>query len=385
MIKMVLSIFCLLTSTGLGMASDMAAGQLMFTIGVHVEPLGETAQGYRGGRGDYRDPALFQRHVQYLYALAGVVERHGGALVVQVQSPFTQVAADTGSLVLADLEARGHEIGLHFHEGAHLGPDPERLPPEEWCRVMREEIELIHAAGAEGPIRYWSGGNLYPGILEAARCAGLDIYGDWKDPRVQATAAETIGVVPWRPAGGPDPADMSHFAAHDPGGAVIYLPDGMIDPASFQEKRRLVREGGPGAWFSVLADYLGRSLAAALPDRVNIFHFTVHPGEFPLELIDSFLAEHVDPLVARGAVRWATFSQMADAFSAWEADHPGVEPRSGAPRAMGQGECRGYITFAVNVHDFVNVDESADTVLRLVDLFARYGVRGDFHLTGPQV
>jgi peptidoglycan/xylan/chitin deacetylase (PgdA/CDA1 family) len=53
--------------------------------------------------------------------------------------------------------------------------------------------------------------------------------------------------------------------------------------------------------------------------------------------------------------------------------------------AAAQGGCRGYITFAVNVHDFVNLNDSADTVLRLISLFERYGVRGDFYLTGPQV
>ena len=45
----------------------------------------------------------------------------------------------------------------------------------------------------------------------------------------------------------------------------------------------------------------------------------------------------------------------------------------------------GYITFVVNVHDWVHVDESAATVMRLADLFARYGVRGDFYFTAPVV
>ena len=366
---------------------------LLFAIGVHVEPLGTTAQGYPGSpqRGrDYRDPGLFREHVRYLYGLAEVVERHGGALVIQVQSPFTSVAAQQGNPILADLETRGHEIGLHFHEGAHLGPNPERLSPEEWCRVMREEIDLIHATGVKGKIRYWSGGNLYPGVLEAAVCAGLDVYSDWKNPRLQEAAVEVIGVAPWRPAAGPDPADMSRFAAHDPNDPVIYLPDGLIDPAAFREKRRIMRERGPAAWFGTLRGYLEKSVEVARPDRVNVFHITVHPGEFPLEVIDRFLTEAVDPLVGEGRIRWATFSAMADAFSAWEAEHPGVDPRGTAqgegPAATGAtAGCCGYITFAVNVHDFVNVEESADTVLRLIDLFERYGVRGDFYLTGPQV
>lgn len=44
-----------------------------------------------------------------------------------------------------------------------------------------------------------------------------------------------------------------------------------------------------------------------------------------------------------------------------------------------------YVTFCINVHDFVHVDDSADTVLRLVELFETHGVRGDFYLTAPMV
>lgn len=53
--------------------------------------------------------------------------------------------------------------------------------------------------------------------------------------------------------------------------------------------------------------------------------------------------------------------------------------------SVGGDPPRGSITFAVNVHDIMNVDRSADTVLRLIDLFERYGVRGDFYLTAPIV
>lgn len=109
------------------------------------------------------------------------------------------MAADLGSRGLSDLEARGHEIGLHFHEDAHLGPDPERLPPDVWCRTMAEEIELIHRADVGGSIRYWSGGNLYPGVLQAAACAGVGVYSDWKDPHSQSPHELVVGVNPWRP------------------------------------------------------------------------------------------------------------------------------------------------------------------------------------------
>ncbi len=40
-----------------------------------------------------------------------------------------------------------------------------------------------------------------------------------------------------------------------------------------------------------------------------------------------------------------------------------------------------YITFVINVHDWTHPTESADILLKLVDLFEKYGVRGDFYFT----
>ncbi|MBA4379512.1 MAG: hypothetical protein C0393_02300 [Anaerolinea sp.] len=55
---------------------------------------------------------------------------------------------------------------------------------------------------------------------------------------------------------------------------------------------------------------------------------------------------------------------------------------SSSPTSSAQlPESAAYMTFAVNVHDWVHVDESADTLLRLVDLFEKYNVRGDFYFT----
>lgn len=45
------------------------------------------------------------------------------------------------------------------------------------------------------------------------------------------------------------------------------------------------------------------------------------------------------------------------------------------------GEGKGYITFVINVHDWTHPAESADILLRLVDLFEQYDVRGDFYFT----
>lgn len=385
------------TPTASANIADIEPAVLLFTIGMHIEPLGMTAQGFLGGRGgDYHQTSLFERHVQDIRTVAAIVEAHGGRMTIQAQSPFTQVAIETGNPILAELADAGHELALHFHEDAHLGKDSSLLSPQQWCQVMEEEIAWITQASGEDEIRYWSGGNLYPQILTAAACAGLSVNSDWKNPRTQTTPLELTGVNPWRPAGGTDGTDLTAFTQHDPQGAVIFLPEGNYDRTNFASMRRSEQADGDVAYFEYLKARLLASLEAAQPGKVNVFHFTIHPGEFrgdpqhPFAVIENFLAEVVDPLVASGKVQWATLGEMAEAYRAWEQAHPGQDMRAeaalpavSAPATQSLSEA-GYITFAVNVHDWTHPDESGALLLKLVDLFEKYGVRGDFYFT-PEI
>ncbi|MEW6405372.1 MAG: hypothetical protein AB1649_26575 [Chloroflexota bacterium] len=338
---LVVSLFvmsCALLPAGSATAEGNPAAEtpvLLFTIGMHIEPMGETAQGYQSGQGDYANENFFNRHVENILTLAEIVEAHGGVMTIQAQSPFTTQALETGNTVLADLATAGHEMALHFHEDAHLGRQSETLPVELWCAAMGEEIGYITEASGviAEDIRYWSGGNLYPDLFEAAACAGLDVNSDWKNPRTQSTDLSLTGIHPWRPAGGTDGYTFDDFAAHDPDGAVVFLPEGGYDKQDFAASRRSDETGGDEAYFEYLRDSLYASLEMAEAGKVNVFHFTVHPGEFrgdmddPFGVIERFMAEVVDPLVESGQVQWATFGQMADAYIAWETDNPGTDPR----------------------------------------------------------
>jgi acetyl esterase/lipase len=313
---------------------------LLFGIGIHIEPMGATAQGWNRSPSpqvDYNRPEAFARAVEEIEAVAAIAERHGGRLTIRAQSPFTTAAIAAGSTVLADLEARGHEIGLHFHEDAHLGPDSASLPVATWCAVLAEEVGYLRQAGARR-VAFWSGGNLFPGLFEAAACAGLSVNSDWKNPATQSTPLEVTGTVPWRPAGGTDGTEFSAFLAHDPGGPVIFLPDGNFDRPDYASGRRTMSDAD---YFAYLAERLRASVEQAVPGTVNVFHITLHPGDFrgppgtgePFALVERFLAEVVDPLVAAGKVEWATFSEMAAAYAAWEEAHPGTDARAAAPAA----------------------------------------------------
>lgn len=321
------------TATNSPIQNEAGKAVLLFTIGMHIEPLGETAQGYRGGKGDYHQPQFFDHQVQDILAVTQIVEAHGGRMTIQAQSPFTTVTIESGNTILADLASRGHEIALHFHEDAHLGKNSPSLSMQTWCDVMKQEIALIKQASGVTDIRYWSGGNLYPHVFEAAACAGLDVNSDWKNPNTQTTELSLVGVNPWEPAGGTDGTDFTLFAQNNPNGTIVFLPEGQYDKTDFAAMRRSENVGGDAAYFEYLKQSLYASLAAAQVGKVNAFHFTVHPGEFrgdpqhPFEVIEKFLTEVVDPLVASRQIQWATFSQMADAYAAWQVANPGIDPR----------------------------------------------------------
>jgi peptidoglycan/xylan/chitin deacetylase (PgdA/CDA1 family) len=399
-----------------------AEAPLLFCIGMHIEPFGakvselvesettgkrrpekESPDGDRREQ-DFNNAECFGRHVESIKQIAEIMRRHNGKLTVQAQTPFSSMAAGSKNSVLADLAAAGHEIALHFHEDAHLGRRCDGLPAATWTKVMKEEIDWLHrAAGPEVRIRYWSGGNNFPGVLEAAAGAGLQVMSDHKNPRRQATDEALLAINPWRPAGGPSQDDMKAFARHDPNGAIVYLPDGIFASADFHARK----QGGDGAYFDFLTDGLERSLRAARKDRVNVFHITVHSGEFrgrpdarPFEIVDQWLTKVLDPLVKAGKVRWATLAEMAAAYAAWEKNNRAVDPRAGnepkssdaapAPGSVSNAAVaapapaaapRAYMTFAINVHDSVHVAESAATIMRAAGIFKKYKVRGDFYFT----
>ncbi len=312
--------------------SSTSGGVLLFTIGVHIEPLGATvsalvpnAKTGNGGQGaSYTIANLFNNHVKDIQTVASIVEKHSGRMTIQAQSPFTTAVVQNKNTLLAELESRGHEIGLHFHEDAHLGKNAESLSKDIWCAVMKEEIGYIKQTGVKGNVRYWSGGNLYVNLLDAAFCAGLEVNSDWKNPQTQTTDAALVGIHPWRPAGGTNGTDTSKFAKHDPNGKIIFLPEGSYARGDFASMRRSETAGGDEAYFEFLKKSFNDSLAAAEKDKVNVFHFTIHPGEFkgdaknPFAVIDKFLTDVVDPQVKAGTVKWATFGEMADAYKAWE-------------------------------------------------------------------
>ncbi len=314
------------SATTMPTASDGAT--VLFGIGVHIEPFG--AEGRENGP-NYTSGTLFSRHCDDIEGLADVVEKYNGVLTIEAQTPFSSVASEKSS-ILRDLHRRGHDIGLHFHEDTQLhNSEPEKLSSSVWCQEMKSQISIIEQASGAS-VRYMSGGALYPDLLDAAECAGIDVTSEWKNRTTQQIDSALLGVNPWRPSAGPSQTDISGFATHSSRGPVIFLPPGDLTSTSLGSSgRALERVGGEAGFFSELTDSLAASIKDADPDKVNVFQLTVHPGDFrgsgSFGSLDDFLSEVIDPLVKSGTVQWATYAQMADAFKAWETTHPGASPR----------------------------------------------------------
>jgi hypothetical protein len=160
---------------------------------MHIEPLGATAQ--QQGRPtppaaagakpdpDYNIQQTFERGVTDVDTVAKIVEKHGGRMTIQAQSPFTTSAVKYGSTILSDLEDRGHEIGLHFHEPDHMGKDSSALSSDRWCTVFKEEMVYPLAASFEVSTGRWQ-----PLRAADAKRAPPPINSDWKN-RPQTTDA----------------------------------------------------------------------------------------------------------------------------------------------------------------------------------------------------
>lgn len=77
-------------SPGGGSPPPPARAPLLFGIGVHIEPMGVTAQGFQGslrtgpaGSIDYRRPDAFAIAADDIELVAAIAERRGGRLTIQ--------------------------------------------------------------------------------------------------------------------------------------------------------------------------------------------------------------------------------------------------------------------------------------------------------------
>ena len=135
--------------------------------------------------------------------------------------------------------------------------------------------------------------------------------------------------VVWRPAQSGD------WHVHDPSTPVCYIGGGPL---------------GALKSFMQLEETLRFRAQRTKPGYINVmyWHDSLHNyGPSPqatqrIEKWDAFLGDVVDPLAAQGRVKWATFSEILDAYLALEASGlSALQPGDEIPQPLGPGHIGG--------------------------------------------
>lgn len=280
--------------------------RLDFAVEVHVEPHVQYATAeafYARGRADLVD-------------MGALFAARRARLTVEVQPPFTDVAQARGDDVLADLVALGHEVGVHFHEEAHLGPAANSRPVGDWTAVLGE-LRAQAEALSGSDVTAWSGGNVYGGALAASAAAGLAVKSGFKDPATQRTAAAAVTVTPYFP-GAWGSADA--LLVPGDGSGVLFVPTGVF-PLHCTGPGSLDDPVSP-APFDFLTRALAASLDAATPLAAQAMSVVWHANGFRVDrtrqiaLWARYLDEVLQPLVDAGVLRYATLREIAAAVAA---------------------------------------------------------------------
>lgn len=276
----------------------------------------------------------YQRYVTGIEELGALFDSYGAKLTLETRIMASACAefGDGDGCILADLEARGHGIGVHADIGGNPRPGYtlERFSAD--LVGMKEEMEtqgltVRHASGvcsamdwvtavhdaellfATGIVEYCAL-SLSDGLLpdELKGCPSpSECHGPFP-----ISIAERLH--PWRARsgsewtlGGPDgPLVIISAVA---GLVHLYEELGGGEPGAGEFDRRDV---------DTFVTVLDEALRLQRPDRPAVFYLGLSIGELPdQELMEAWL-QAAQPYVDAGQVEWATLPEMYDTFVAWE-------------------------------------------------------------------
>lgn len=279
---------------------------------------------------DHTDREKFERHAELVRSYADLFERYDAKLTFESKE-MTEGILTWGDNVLAEMEKRGHGIGVHAdiggqrtYECAHFVRDLRR----ERIQLEKLGVQVRHVSGntshcdwVEATIKAgyaFTTGNVAYSVMSMPIETRPEAYRDCPDPsHCHQTFPEALEdrLHPWRTSDGSD------WLTHDPEGQLVILPSSQVLPCIAEEL-----EGGEfrGCSFDdrdieLFEQELKRAIALADPDGFNQFYLAWSLGT-PLdeEVIERWL-QLVQPYVQSGEVVWATLPEIYDAYLVWEA------------------------------------------------------------------
>lgn len=246
------------------------------------------------------DETLMHHFAAAMRAFAQMAASHGARINFGSDWTFSRGAALYEPGFYADLEALGHEVDAHAHESF--------VPYHQ----VREEITLAGghpthvASGMNEETILEELGSFDAAYPEFQILWGISLPGHGEG---ECAAAWT-----WRPS--PD-----DWTVHDPDGRYIYIGHGELlnSLAAIRQAvadRRADRLNTYAAFLSP-REFRAATGSPGIAEQWTAPTSSIHYWENKLAWWDDFLTQ-IDPLVAAGAVRYASLTEIADRFVATE-------------------------------------------------------------------
>lgn len=250
---------------------------------------------------EYRTVLGFDRVTRKLQALANKVKEQGGILVIHASVAYIDGNTEFSS-VLLDLQQQGHEIGFYIDTPSFIITQAERLTYLTEGLALAKELGLrITSASANLEVKEYA---TYIKQLEIPNVSGYvdPFFGetfDDRSPIVRRTrSSETSGLL-----------DLE-------AGELIYLPGTTYVDFSLPFTALTMQQ---------VESTLHRALTMNDVNQVTNWYFTVTPDglteNYSAETttIANWINDTIKPLATQEKIRWSTFDQTGQLFTALEA------------------------------------------------------------------
>lgn len=348
-----------------------------------------------GGHNDHREERVFLNHVDQLRFAMDLADEYEALLTIESEKPFARANTIWGINMMEEIMLRGHGVGTHCDIGYR---DP-LMSVDEYAALFTENKQLVDdLIGAENN-RGCSGGGSRNDYVLAAHMAGFKYLDGIVSMHYLSMPMEN------RP--GPEWTDAYIFDGNHHENAPLELAD-RIYPFMVRDARDFVPDedgvimissGGLGAIqnleenangvrcsgscpltradIDVLVDTVREIAGFRDPSQIAKADVYIAANQFVEANEDAlrYFFSEIQILQDEGIITWSTQSGVYDAFLARQNQDTSQTQIDDLTEA--------YLTFAINVHDWVNLGNSAQIIVDLSDLFESYGVRGDFYLTAP--
>jgi hypothetical protein len=279
---------------------------------------------------DHTDRDRFERHAELVRLYADLFERYGAKLTLESKE-MTEGILTWGDNVLAEMENRGHGIGVHADIGGQRNYECANFVNDlrrERIQLEKLGVQVRHVSGntshcdwVEATIKAgyeFTTGNVAYSVMSMPPESRPEAYRDCPDPsHCHQTFPEALEdrLHPWRTS------DGRAWLTHDPDGQLVILPSSQVLPCMAEEI-----EGGEfrGCIFDdrdleLFEQELKRAIALADPEGFNQFYVAWSLGEPLDEQMTERWLKLVQPYVQSGEVVWATLPEIYDAYLIWEA------------------------------------------------------------------